>query len=54
VSKEEKGEATVNVNQLDVDRHQVDVEHPWSSTQARATTEAGELDHPTTQLLGNR
>jgi hypothetical protein len=44
----------VNVNQLEVDRHQMDVEHPRSSTQARATDEAGELDHPTTQLLGNR
>jgi hypothetical protein len=44
----------VNVNQLEVDRHQVDVEHPRSSTQAHATDEPGELDHHTPRLLGNR
>jgi hypothetical protein len=44
----------VNANQLEVDRHQVDVEHPCSSTQACAIDEAGELDHPTTRLLRHR
>jgi hypothetical protein len=44
----------VDVNQLEVDRHQVDVEHSWSNTQVCTTDETGEeLDHPTTRLLGN-
>jgi hypothetical protein len=52
--KERPPKLIVNVNQLKVDRHRVDIEHLQSSTQACATDEARELDHPTTQLLENR
>jgi hypothetical protein len=44
----------VNENQLKIDRHRVDVEHLRSNIQAHAIDEARELDHHTTQLLGNR
>jgi hypothetical protein len=37
----------------EVNKHQMDVEHLWSSTQVRTTNEAAELDHPTHKLLGN-
>jgi hypothetical protein len=47
VSKEEKGQLlkSVNVNQLEVDRHQVDVKHLQSNSLACTTDETGELDH---------
>jgi hypothetical protein len=38
---------------IEVNKYRVDVEHQRSSTQARTTNEAGELDHPTPKLLGN-
>jgi hypothetical protein len=38
---------------IEVNKHRVDVEHVRSSTQARTTNEAGELDHSTPKLLGN-
>jgi hypothetical protein len=37
----------------EVNKHQKDVEHLWSSTQVHTTNEAAELDHPTHKLLGN-
>jgi hypothetical protein len=38
---------------IEVNKHQVDVEHLWSSTQVHTINEAGELDHPTPKLLEN-
>jgi hypothetical protein len=44
---------SIVVNKHQVNKHRVDVEHLWSSTQVRTTNEARELDHPTPKLLGN-
>jgi hypothetical protein len=38
---------------IEVNKHQVYVEHLRSSTQVCTANEAGELDHPTPKLLGN-
>ena len=45
---------TVNVSQLLVDGHRVDtIEHPQTSSQARATDDAGRSEDPDALVLGN-